>query len=348
MDSRGIDDYLLGTGAAGPVPWEIGEALFGIAVSWMSPFPFPFPLPSQSQSSLPLSGYIWFKLVVAPDTGTYLSALRFWPQPRRSLQGVSDIHPSLRCLIAALTLGFSLHAFAAGVTIQTRIGPAFADARVDAPLGSKVFNDDKRIFEVTVALILGGALDLFGIVDYRTTGDFDPYNAFSIQVTNLRPDPQPIELQVISDIFPTASPNTLELHLDVEVRDTNSAGGANFDAGTAFAGAINTATFSLVPFAVNNAYALTPGAATTVIDLDGPGPEFAPFGVTTIDQLFMAITGTLSPGDTVELNGFQCIFEPGGECPTPPNLRFSIVPLPAPGFLMLVGLASFLRFRRLT
>tara|TARA_R110001592_G_scaffold25179_2_gene96049 strand:- start:166 stop:432 length:267 start_codon:yes stop_codon:yes gene_type:complete len=58
-----------------------------------------------------------------------------------------------------------------------------------------------------------------------------------------------------------------------------------------------------LPLAQNNAFSLTTGDATTVLDVIGPGPTFGDFGVDTVEQLFMGSIGMLSDGDSVVLNG---------------------------------------------
>ena len=184
---------------------------------------------------------------------------------------------------------------------------------------------------------------MFGYTEFRTAGDLDPYNAFSIRLTNLRPDQQQVEIQVFADIFPTGSPNDIEIYLDAAVEDTDSSGAASFADAMAFSGAFNQMQFALVPFVQNDSFSLNSGGASTVLDLIGPGPTLTDFGVSTVDQLFMSSIGVLSPGDSIVLNGFVCIYEDGGSCPERPDLSFAAVPLPAASWLLLGPLCCLLR-----
>jgi len=255
-----------------------------------------------------------------------------------------------RLFVALFLLLASANVIAAGAVITARAGNAFGDASVDALPGEKFFGlgqgqhpDELERGEFFLFVVGSSGFDLFGLTRYRTTGDFDPYNAFSIRLTNLTVAPQQIELQVTSDIFSTASPNNIEIYLDAAVEDTDASGDAQFSGGSTFAGAIDMTTFALVPFALNNAFSLTTGGATTVLDVIGPGPTFGDFGVDTVEQLFMGSVGMLSPGDSVVLNGFMCIYESGGSCPERPDLSFAAVPLP--GGIWFVGGALCVLFR---
>lgn len=257
------------------------------------------------------------------------------------------IAPLFAALLFVLT---PVDSIAAGAVITTRVGNAFGDANVDALPGEKYFGlgqgedpADLEYGEFLLFVVISGGVDLFGLTRYRTTGDFDPYNAFSIQLTNLAPSPQQVEIQVSSDIFSTASPNNIEIYLDAAVEDTDSSGDAQFSGGSTFSGAIDLGTFALVPLAQNNAFSLTPGAATTVLDAIGPGANFGDFGVATVEQLFMGTIGTLSPGDSIVLNGFMCIYESGGSCPERPDLSFTVVPLPAGIWFVASALCAFFR-----
>lgn len=198
-------------------------------------------------------------------------------------------------IVALILVSIPLDLAAAGATVNGRIGPAFGDATVQAPTGSKVFTNDSdgELEYAAFIVILGGTsgIDLFGFANDRTTGDFDPYNAFSIQLTNLTPDAQTVEIQVLADIFATGSPNSIELLLDAEVRDTNNDGDAALAGGRAIAAGINSAYFAFMPFASNDAYAPGPGVSSIVFDVNSAGPDFAPFGTNTIEQLFMSVIG---------------------------------------------------------
>jgi hypothetical protein len=259
-------------------------------------------------------------------------------------------HRALPYLLAGLiAAGSLLPACAQAQFFQLFASVGTATANSDVPVG----RENKVIKEIGRFPIETFAGALFGVLEYRTDGNWDPYIAVRAEVTNVTDSPQRVGFSLFMPVEPVPTPATPPLPtftglLTIELKDRNGNGSASYTGGGAGFGLTDAFLGRVFGTPLTPTHSITMAAPEKQVVYDitsQPLPASLSGQWSGMELLHFAIFPTvssLSPGDSVEFYAFGCITVPGSSCPTPPELALA-VPEPQSYMLLLAGLAVVLR-----
>jgi hypothetical protein len=244
-------------------------------------------------------------------------------------------------LIALVFLLYASEARAVSINIFLSVGPATAVDDLARP--GKVFDPfpDEGTGEVIAAIAIaafGG--DIFGIGSYRVDGNFDPYFAARIAITNVTDDPQSVGASVRFPMQPVLTPSPFTPPVPAftglftaELKDANGDGSASYTGGGA--GFALFAEFFGAALTSSHSVQLTEPGLAAIYDIAGAAIPASPTGQWNGMEFVHLAGGQLSPHDQIEFYVFGCVALPGTSCPAPPELSLAgdpqspIVPEPA-------------------
>jgi hypothetical protein len=223
------------------------------------------------------------------------------------------------------------------------VGPAVFADDIEGP--DKLFSDETA---GPFSLIFLGGTNMFGIGTYTVAGNFDPYFAARIAITNLTDDPQSVGASFRFPMEPVLTPSTPPFStftglFTAELADANGDGSASYTGGGAgFAlfepilGASLTSSHSVQLTA--------PGLAGVYDIAEMPIPASPRIGQWNGMEFVHLDGGQLSPHDTIEFYVFGCVALPSTSCPAPPELV--LVPEPTIFWLLASSFAGLAVWRR--
>lgn len=266
--------------------------------------------------------------------------------------------PSRRVLATALIFTFASALSAPVVQAQAQFFSLFvsvgqASIQIDHAVGPNPPDKDLTSDQLDSLRYVGQEFPLIALAAVLFAGNFDPYFAARVRITNLTTSSQPIGLQILMPMQAVPAPPTPPfaaftglasislMDTDGDLSSSYTGGGRGF-ALSDFLGAQLTTSHSVD---------LSAPGTVVVYDIPSlPVPESFPFGQwTRMEFVHFAVSPTvssLSATDSVEFYIFGCVALPATSCPAPLPL-----PLPEPQALAalwaaVAGLAAVVRRRR--
>lgn len=256
----------------------------------------------------------------------------------RQVRAVAGIISFVCALCASQARAVSISVFAS-------VGTAANEDNYEEP--DKVFGEFDSEESIVRRFFLGGT-NLFGLVNYTTAGNFDPWFATRIAITNLTDDPQSVGASLRFPMEPVLTPATPPFAIftglfTAELEDANGDGSASYTGGGAgFALFEPVLGASLTPS--HSVQLMAPGLAV-VYDIAGtPIPASPRIGQWNGMEFVHLAGGQLSPHDSIEFYVFGCVAPVGTSCPAAPEL--SLVPHPPALWLLVSALAALTALRR--